>query len=301
MSDTIILFDAKARAVAKAQYYLSDMEGLIRDGERAIAFLLQALGAADDDLKLRIVLVLGAIADSRVIAPLYALMRDERQSESLRHAAAVQLSLLGDKVEDPRQWVADLIEDLDNEDPFMRATAAFALGWEGNQQAITPLLEALCDPDMEVQQAAVSALTNIKDEPLFDVLIERLMSGPKEQQRCILYHLSCFGTRRREVMGICARYLDHPDADLRYDALVVLDAVNPIDKPLPLYLQSLTDPDPRIREVALVYLAAEDKTRLQRLEPEVLALVSDPVPNIRRAATRLLHHIQDGPMVINQR
>ncbi|MCJ8500902.1 HEAT repeat domain-containing protein [Desulfatitalea alkaliphila] len=298
MSDRVIALDVKARGVAAARRYLIDMERLLRDGERAIERLTQALDAADEELKLRIVLMLGATADPQAIAPLYALMHDDGQSDSLRHAAAVQLSLLGEQCRGEKNWVARLLADLAHEDPFMRATAAFALGWEGNRQAVAPLVSLLADPDMEVQQAAVSALTNIRNDDLFDVLIERLISGSKEQQRCILYHLSCFAARREEVVAICARYLDHPDADLRYDALVVLDAVNPTDKPLALYLQSLTDPDPRIREVALVYLAGEEKGRLARLTIEVRGLMADPVPSIRQAATRLLHHIQNGPVLM---
>jgi HEAT repeat protein len=300
MTDSIIPFDAEARLLGKVRGYLCNMEELIQDGDQAVGLLINALHLADSDLKLRIVLMLGAMADPRVIDPLYQLMADDKQYDSLRHAAAVQLSLVGARIAD-NGWVDRLVGDLGDAEPFMRASAAFALGWEGNRRAVAALVNALGDPDMEVQQAAVSALTNIKDERLFAVLTERLVSGPKEQQRCILYHLCCFASRRREVAQICTRFLSHPDADLRYDALVVLDAVSGVAKPLPLFLQCLEDPDPRIREVALAYLDGEDKRRLKALAPKVRPLARDPVPNIRQAAVRLLHHICDGPVAMPER
>ncbi len=300
MTDTVIHFVPEDRILAKARAYLCNLEKLLQDGDQAVDLLIKALDSADSDLKLRIVLMLGATGHSRVVEPLYHLMTDGEQYDSLRHAAAVQLSLVGPNVADGNGWVDRLIGDLNHADPFMRATAAFALGWEGNQRAIDALLDALCDQDLEVQQAAVSALTNIKDERLFAELTQRLVSGSKEQQRCILYHLCCFPARQKEVEQICSAYLSHPDADMRYDALVVLDAVSGGDKPLPLYLQCLKDPDPRIREMALVYLAAEDKPRLIALEPEVRPLTQDAVPTIRQAAIRLLHHIWDGRPVVMQ-
>lgn len=298
MSQTVIPFGARERVLAKAHAYLCHMDELVRDGDQAVDALIDALRVADNEMKLKIVLMLGTMADLRVIESLYELMTDCGQSDSLRHAAALQLSLVAGRVPDNNGLRERLVADLHHADPCTRAHAALALGWEGNQAGVAALVGALRDPDTDVQQAAVSALTNIKDDRLFAVLTERLISSPKEQQRCILYHLCCFALRRHAVVQICTRYLSHPDADLRYDALVVLDAVSGTDKPLPLFLRCLQDPDPRIREVALVYLAAEDKRRLAPLETKVRPLARDPVANIRRVAVQLLHRICDGPVAM---
>ncbi|MDA8138326.1 MAG: HEAT repeat domain-containing protein, partial [Desulfobacteraceae bacterium] len=223
-----------------------------------------------------------------------------RQNDSLRHAAAVQLSLVGGLVatSDTEALVESLIADLMHQDATMRANAAFALGWEGNQRAVPHLVEAMCDADIEVQQAAVSALSNIRDERLFSYLADRLLRGSKEQKRCILYHLGCFTSKQKEVVQICAHYLSNMDADLRYDALVVLDAVSNKEKPIHLYLHCLKDTDVRIREQALVYLSGLDSRRLKGVETCVRPLLKDLSPNIRQAAIRLLHHIYDGPAVL---
>ena len=300
MPDTIISFNAQGRLLANARGYAQALDQLILDGAQAIDPLVQALPLADSDLKLKIVMMLGTMADPRVVPPLYNLLRDAGQSENLRQAAAVQLSLLGGLLPPPerRELAAGLIADLASDNASLRGYAAFALGWEGNQAAVAPLVEALCDEDCEVQQAAVSALTNINDDRLFSALTGRLRRGAKEQQRVILYHLSCFTQRQAEIAAICSEFLSHPDADLRYDALVVLDTVSPTEKPLETYLRCLQDADPRIRDQAFALLAQTDRQRLKALRPHLQRLLHDPSPTMRQAAVRLLHHTNGGPAAL---
>jgi HEAT repeat protein len=297
MSETIIPFDVQGRLLAKARGYAQAPDQLIQDGPLAVEPLVRALPLADGDLKLKIVLMLGTMADPRVVEPLYALLRDETQADNLRQAAAVQLSLVGALLPSTRRrdLAERLIADLAAGNAPLRGYAAFALGWESNQAAVAPLVDALCDEDLEVQQAAVSALTNINDDRLFTALAGRLKRGAKEQQRAILYHLSCFSRRRAEIATICAEFLGHRDADLRYDALVVLDTVSQTEKPLEIYLHCLQDGDPRIREQALTLLAHADRQRLKAILPHLQPLLHDPDAALRQAAVRLLHRINGGP------
>lgn len=300
MHQTIIPFDAQGRLLAKARGYAQALDMLIQDGLQAVDPLVRALPLADHDLKLKIVLMLGTMADPRVIPPLLALLRDAEQSENLRQAAAVQISLVGGLLRpaERRHLIDALISDLMAADPALRAYAAFALGWEGNQAAVAPLVDALCDEDPEVQQAAVTALTNINDDRLFTTLTQRLKRGAKEQQRTILYHLSCFTRRRAEIAAICAEFMAHQDADLRYDALVVLDTVSKVEKPLSLYLRCLQDSDPRVRNEALTLLLHTDKHTLAPLLPDLQTLLHEPAAPVRQSAVRLLHHINDGPAAL---
>lgn len=297
MPETIIPFDAQGRLLAKARGYAQALDQLIQDGPQAVDPLVRALPLADNDLKLKIVLMLGTMADPRVVQPLYSVLRDEGLTDNLRQAAAVQLSLAGGLLPatQRRDLAERLIADLTSDNAALRGYAAFALGWEGNQAAVTPLVAALGDDDLDVQQAAVSALTNINDDRLFTALAGRLKRGAKEQQRAILYHLSCFTRRRPEIAAICAEFLNHPDPDLRYDALVVLDTVSQTEKPLKIYLGCLQDNDPRIREQAFGLLAQSDRRRLKALQPHLQSLLHDPSPTMRQAAVRLLHHTNGGP------
>ena len=300
MSETIIQFNNQERLLIKVKGYLHAMDKLIQDGDQAIDLLIKALDVADDETKLKIVLMLGSMASDQAVWPLYRLMTDLNQHDTIRHAAASQLSLVGAVIKNDDALVDNLVADLGYHHAAVRAAAAFALGWEGNQRAVAPLVDALYDVDPEVQQAAVGALANIGDERLFEVLTKTMQRSGKEQQRCILYHLSCFKSRHREVVEICAHYLDQSDADLRYDALVVLDSVSGAQKPLHLYLRCLEDSDLRIREQALIYLARADKGLLRRknLDLCVLPLVQDDSPGVRQAAIRLLNHIGNGPVPV---
>lgn len=300
MADTVIQFNGHERLLTKVKSYLHAMDRLIQDGDHALELLIKALDVADDETKLKIVLILGSTASDKCIWPLYRLMTDMNQNDTIRHAAASQLSLVGASVIDSDALVDNLIADLGYHHAAVRAAAAFALGWEDNQRAVPPLVDALCDPDPEVQQAAVGALANIGDERLFDILAKAMQRSSKEQQRCILYHLSCFHSRHSEVIGICEEYLLQPDADLRYDALVVLDSVCGPHKPLHIYLRCLEDRDLRIREQALLYLAGADRRQLRRKNMDlcVLPLVQDRSPTVRQAAIRLLNQIGYGLVAV---
>ena len=107
----------------------------------------------------------------------------------------------------------------------LRLHANFAVGQEGNFQAAIPLIERLYDSDIQVQQTAVNALCNLRDDRILNLLLERLEHGPLEQKRCILFNLWRFYSKQEEVTNIYLKYLEHEDPDLRFDALACLKPV----------------------------------------------------------------------------
>jgi HEAT repeat protein len=291
MTERIIPFDGQERLLTKARSYLSAMDVLIHDGDQGVEALLKAFPIADEDLKLKIVIMLGTFARSSAAWSLLAIMRDPSQVENVRQAAAIQISVIGAAFLYRDELAEQLRLDLENVEPFMRARAAFALGWEGNLRATPDLIDCLADEDIEVQQAAVNALSNLCDESLFTLLAQRLQRGAKEQQRSILYNLSHFPSRHGDGAKICRTFLHHNDPDLRYDALVVLHSLSDPVQDLDLYGRCLDDTDGRIRELALLRLQAIQRSRLQALLPAIRRMVRDPQSRVRQAATRLVHHI----------
>lgn len=291
MTDNIIQFDAHERLLAKVRCYIYGADKLIREGDEAIDLLLRAYPLTEDDLKIKIVLMLGSLASPAVVDPLLTIMRNDADSEAIRQAAAIQLSVVGAVLSDSEPLVCQLLEVLQGGSTFERANAAFALGWQGNLQAAPFLVDCLFDAETEIQQAAVNALSNIQDDRLFSVLIDRLDKSSKEQQRSILYNLGQFSSRYNEIVQICKNYLFNRDSDLRYDALIVLNTVADPNESVTLLGKCLKDPDARIRERALVTLAAAEHHRLTELEPEVRKLLNDKSSLVRRAAVRLIHHI----------
>jgi HEAT repeat protein len=291
MSDKIIPFDGRERLLNKVQAYLTDPEQLIRDDGQGLEVLLKALPAADEALKVKIVIMLGTIARPEAAWSLLGIMRDPSQGENVRQAASIQISVLGAMLDDSEGLVDQLLRDLESDAPFMRASAAFALGWEGNVRAAPELIDCLCDDDVDVQQAAVNALSNLRDDSLFTMLTLRLQKGAKEQQRSILYNLGQFPSRHGEAARICRTFVHHNDADLRYDALVVLNGLSDPARELALYEHCLDDGDGRIRELALTRLQAIARDRLCTMIPKIRRLVGDSQHRVRQAATRLVHRI----------
>jgi len=296
MAAHIIPFNAEERLLTKVRGYISALDRLMGEADQAIDLFVRALKVADEELRLKIVLMLGTLARPQVIWPLYGLMRDGQESESIRQAAAIQLSVVGGMVEGSEALVEQLLADLGHADPMVRANAAFAMGWEGNRRAVEPLAELLHDPDAEVQQAAVNALSNLQDERLFQILTERLAHGSQDQQRTILYNLYRFASRQKEIVDIYILYLQHPQGDLRYDALAVFDVVADTRDHLDVYAKCLQDSEARIRELALVRLGMVDAQALAGLKPQVRSLLKDPLPQVRQAAIKLLRHMEPLPI-----
>jgi uncharacterized protein (UPF0147 family) len=291
MVDNIIPFDSEERILSKARSYLYAVDELIRDGDQGIALLLKAFEYADDDMKVKIVIMLGTISRPKVIWTLLDIMRDNGVGESVRQAAAIQISVVGAKSKESEKLVAQLRKDLESDQPLTRSNAAFALGWEGNIAAAPDLIDCLSDEDVDVQLAAVNALSNLHDDSLFALLAQRLQSGSKEQQRTILYNLGHFSSRHGEAADICRTYLHHSDPDLRYDAMVVLNSISEPVENLAIYERCLEDADERIRELALLRLRLMERNLIKTMSPKLRALVADPRMRVRQAATRLVHYI----------
>ena len=290
----LIHFESQERLLGKARRYLDCLEAFLQEKETAVPLLLKALRFADRKLKHRIVLLLGGFAKQDIAWPLYHIMVDPEEDEDVRHNAAIQLSVTIPHLGDPLPLTERLLDDLRNPAPELRANAAFALGWEGNFRAAIPLIELLYDSDIQVQQTAVNALSNLRDDRILNLLIERLEHGPREQKRCILYNLWRFYTKRDAVRNVYLDYLERDDDDLRFDALVLLGAVARPNEYLEVYRKCLRDRDPRIRELALKSLVEFNESDLMQLKDEIHFLLGDPEMKIKEAALELLRKSIDS-------
>lgn len=289
----IINFEPQERLLEKAQKYIDDVALFLDDKQNAVPLLLRALKLADRRLKHKILLMLGGFAKREIAWPLYRMMTDPGEDEDVRHDASIQLSVTLPFLKDSQKLIDRLLDDLKSSDPEIRVNAAFALGWEGNSQAAIPLIELLYDPDIQVQQTAVNALSNLRDDRILNLLLERLEHGPREQKRTILFNLWRFYSKREEVTAVYLKYLEHEDVGLRFDALVLLGSVIETRDHIHVYRKCLKDKEPRIRELALKNLAELEAADLAGLETEIRNLVSDPEMKVKQAAVRVLKKIND--------
>ncbi len=287
----VIAFEAREQLLQNAQIYLESVELFLEERDKAVPLLLKAMRHADRELKHEIMLLLGSFAKQEVSWPLYEIMVDPNESEDTHHDASIQLSVICSFLKDPQPLIDRLLKDVKNQDPLMRVNAAFALGWEGNAQAAIPLIELLYDPDERVQQTAVNALSNLRDDRILSLMLERLEHGALEQKRTILLNLWRFYSKRDEVVSVYLQYLEHENDDLRFDALVLLGLITDVRTNLEVYVRCLSDTDPRIRGLALKKLAKLGKDELSGLRSKIKKMLSDPEMDVKRVAMEILKEL----------
>jgi len=166
----------------EARKNAADALGKIGDA-RSIEPLVNALKDRDSYVRSHAATSLGRIGDARAVEPLINVLKDE--SWSVRHEAASALEQIGDaRAEVPLllyglskdsgaavealaeigvSAVEPLINALKDEDRDMRANAAAALGYIGDEKALQPLIGALGDEDTTVRLKAVRALRLLND------------------------------------------------------------------------------------------------------------------------------------------
>jgi HEAT repeat protein len=288
-SNRVIELDPKERVLEKAKKYAQSIELFLEEEDQAVSVMLKALKHASRELKREIMLVLGSFAKEKVVWPLFDMMTDTSETEELRHDASIQLSVIGPLLKDPQPLIERLLKEVESADAERRLYATFAIGWEGNIQAALPLIERLYDSDSRVQETAVNALCNLRDDKILKLLVDRLEHGSLEQKRVILFNLWRFSSREKEVTEVYLKYLEHENPELRFDALVCLGPMTRVRQLGESYRKCLKDKDERVRELALKRLAEEGgEVVLQSLRAEIETLVNDPDMKVKRAALEAL-------------
>jgi HEAT repeat protein len=291
----VIAFESRERILEKAKKYVESVELFSKESDQAIPLLLKAMKHADRDLKREIMFVLGTFAKEEVIWPLYDMMTDSLEKEDIRHDAAIQLSVIGSLLKDPQALIDRLLKQIENSDAEQRLYATFAIGWEGNFQAATSLIGRLYDTDPRVQQTAVNALCNLRDDKILDLLLDRLKHGPLDQKRTILFNLWRFDSKGESVTQVYLKHLAHENPELRFDALVCLGPITKVQDHLDVYRTCLKDKDDRIRELALKRLSEEAGTSvLELLRREIEGLLHDPNMEIKNAALKFLRRNRES-------
>ena len=291
MNKKIIDFESREHLFKKVESYIESIELFLEEQDKAIPLLLKALKYADQELKHEIILLLGSWAKQEVAWPLYEILADTKENKDIRNSASIELSVIFPFLKEPQPLLDRLLEDLKSPHAGLRIYAAFALGWEGNTQAAIPLIELLYDSDIRVQQTAVNALSNMRDDRIFSLMLERLEHGPFEQKRCILLNLWRFYSKHKEVISVYLTYLNHENADLRFNALVLLGSITEAKDYVSVYRRCLRDKDTRIRALALRELNEVNREDLLGLKEEIEEMLSEPDMKVKQAAINILKRL----------
>lgn len=292
--EKVIPFNSKQRLIDRAVLYLDEYESSLTCPDHAVSVLIKTLKIADRHLKHRIISLFGGQNISELVWPLYQLMVDEEESEDIRHHASVQLNIVATGLKDPQRLIEYLTKDLKHPKAFTRSLAVFALGWEGNLTAAIALIEKLYDPDTEVQQAAVDALSNLGDQRIFPFLVERLEYAPLDLKKVILYNLASFTDYHEQVIEIYNKYMDHDDPELRCDALAVMGSIAASEVFMAAIQRGLKDPHRQVKTLCLENLSDFSAEELVSISSEIAALTTDSEPAVRQAAKKLIASL--GPL-----
>jgi len=291
MNKKVIDFESKERLFKKVESYIESIEFFLEERDKAVPLLLKALKYADQELKHEIILLLGSWAKQEVAWPLYEILADTKENKDIRNSASIELSVIFPFLKEPQPLLDRLLEDLKSPDAELRIYAAFSLGWEGNTQAAIPLIELLYDSDIRVQQTAVNALSNMRDDRIFSLMLERLEHGPFEQKRCILLNLWRFYSKQKEVISVYLTYLNHENADLRFNALVLFGSITEAKDYVSVYRRCLRDKDTRIRALALRELNEANREDLCGFKEEIEEMLSEPDMKVKQAAINILKRL----------
>ena len=291
MNEKVIDFESREHLFKKVESYIESIELFLEEQDKAIPLLLKALKYADHELKHEIILLLGSWAKQEVAWPLYEILSDIKENKDIRNSASIELSVIFPFLKEPQPLLESLLEDLKSPDAELRIYAAFSLGWEGNTQAAIPLIELLYDSDIRVQQTAVNALSNMRDDRIFSLMLERLEHGPFEQKRCILLNLWRFYSKHKEVISVYLTYLNHENADLRFNALVLLGSITEVKDYVSAYRRCLKDKDTRIRALALRELNEANREDLLGFKDEIEEMLSEPDMKVKQAAINILKRL----------
>jgi HEAT repeat protein len=288
MSAKIYRFENKAERLKRAQALATDVELLLDEGERAVPYLLTGLRDGDPDLQQACVMALTSWHKETALEPFYELMADPVQDTDLRDQMAISLSVIGGIRGFPEWLMERLIADLESPDPTLRGLAAAALSWEGNTEAIVPLLPRLFDPDAQVRSRAAIALSEIEDPRVLELLLDRLEHSEDEERIGLMMTLHRFQDERA-FQAVLAQ-LDYPNAEVRFHALAYLCTFfadrSEINEGC---LRLLNDPDPRIRQLAAKELG---RRRVASAERPLQAMLEEADMETRRVALVALQQIR---------
>jgi HEAT repeat protein len=249
-----------------------------------------------------------------------------KSSLCLYFLAFLSFSNLGCEKNWDKATVSELMEALEDPDPWVRSRAASELRHRGDglKEAIPRLIEALGDPDVQVRWMASWTLSEIEPTPplaampaLLSILQDPESAAAHESAATALGRMGpaaipglieSFGQNARTssraaralaMIGAPAippllEVLSHGSDGEREDAAWAFAKMGAASKPaLDHLIKALGDPAPFVRLCAARALG-EIRSEAAIAIPSLEALLHDPDPKVQEAAATALHQIRDA-------
>lgn len=277
----IVKIDSKADRVKKLQEYSENVDFFLNEYEKAVSLLKKYFKYADDELKLSVIMLLGSFAKDHSGEFCYRIAMDEKEHEMVRDTAALQLGHILRYSDGQEEIMEMLLLDLKNRKKCKRQYAIRALGFEGNHKAALPLVELLYDPDGDIRQWAVNAISNLREPSVVNILKSQLKNGSSEMIKTILFNLWRFNEQKEQIIPIYLDYIRSSDPELRFFALNMIGNISNVDELFDLYSSLITDKDRRIRKITAQRLG---ESGIKEAKPLLNQMIQDSDMEVKKQA-----------------
>ncbi|NEP48286.1 MAG: NACHT domain-containing protein [Moorea sp. SIO3C2] len=210
--------------------------------------LVLMLQLVDNQDQAKRLVSLGLAVDYQLGARLAGAVKPEFQEDTVGLVArlnvpkSLKVQLLG--ITQSEKAIPELIKSLNNQNLYVRISAAEALGEIGTESTIDPLIQFLDDPDPSVRISAASALSKIETEARIAPLIKSLHDQDYSVRRMAVSALGEIGTE--VAIDRLIKSLDHPDPSVQRMAVSALGEIGTEVAIEPL-IKSLSDQDSSVR------------------------------------------------------
>lgn len=287
--ETIIKFKSKELHIKKLQEYLENVNLFFKEYEKAVPLLKRYFKDIENELKLRVILLLGLFAKEKSGRFCYQIAMDVQEDGMVRDTAALQLGHILRCSINNENLQETLLMDLKSEDKNKREYAIRALGFEGNQRAALPIVELLYDPDPDIQECAVNALANLRCPSVVTILKNQLEKASEEEVKTILFNLWRFEEQKKEIIPIYLNYIKSGDPELRFFSLIMLNNISNVEDHLEQYSNLIIDNDKRIRKITAELLG---KSGSKKVKPLLNQMLEDEDMEVKKAVVNALKDLK---------
>jgi HEAT repeat protein len=290
------------------------LTGAIREGigDRAIDLLLVHAKSNRPEVRVSSILLLGLLRNERSLRPLLELSEDEEFVDDIRKA----LIFIGRvkpesllplfETENPyhKRFICDVASEvaspelndilerfIEDEDGHVRAAAAIGISRIGNLGAIRKIRNLLRDPYVDVQEAALKALGNMKDGiDVNDVLMDINTKNPVLRRNIVLLLGELGQAKTVSVLGFM---LKDEDFSVRRAVITALSKIKTHES-FRHISQALTDEDTDIRMAAVLSLGM---TGDGSYVDDLLILLKDTEDMVKVSAAKALGTLGESSAV----
>jgi len=281
----IIEFKSEKYFLDKLKEYSDNLELFFEEYEEAVPVVIKHFKSVDEDIKLKLLLLLGSFAKEESKDFFYEIAINSNEIEMIKDTAALNIAHALRNTSNNEDLIKSLLKDLNNPKKSKRKYAIRSLGFEGNYKAALALIELLFDEDTEIQQCAINSLSNIKDPKIVTLLKNQLKNASQEKALTILFNLWRFEEKREEILPIYISYIKGPDSELKFYSLSFLENISSPDEHIKLFSDLVKDKDKRIRKIVVRYL---ETCHTIQSEPLLLQLLKDEDMEVKQAAINAL-------------